>query len=102
MRTQLPQKKRHSPLTQFLAHVYCGQTAGWIKVPLGTKIDLGLGTLCETGAHQLPVQNGTAAPSFGQCLLWPRSTISVTVELLFYDRDSLTNRPTEKLPLIKY
>ena len=23
--------------TQFLADVYCGQTAGWMKTPLGTK-----------------------------------------------------------------
>ena len=30
-----PQRKGHSP-TQFLAHVYCGQTAGWIKMPLAT------------------------------------------------------------------
>ena len=30
----LTPKKRHSPLTQFWAHVYCGQTAGWIKVHL--------------------------------------------------------------------
>ena len=22
--------------TQFLTHVYCGQTAGWMKTPLGT------------------------------------------------------------------
>jgi len=28
---------------QFLAHVYCGQTAGWIKTPLGTEVDLGPG-----------------------------------------------------------
>jgi len=28
-----PQKKGHSPSTQFLAHVYCDQTAGWIKMP---------------------------------------------------------------------
>jgi len=26
---------------QFSAHVYCGQTAGWIKMPLGTKVGLG-------------------------------------------------------------
>ena len=26
-------KRGHSP--QFLAHVYCGQMAGWIKMPLG-------------------------------------------------------------------
>jgi len=35
----LPNKGR-SP--QFLAHVYCGQTAAWIKMPLGTEVDLGL------------------------------------------------------------
>jgi len=27
-------KKGRSP--QFSAHVYCGQTAAWIKMPLGT------------------------------------------------------------------
>jgi len=38
--TQLPSpKKGQSP--QFLAHVYCGQTAGWIKTPLGMEVDLG-------------------------------------------------------------
>jgi len=26
---------------QFLAHVYCGQTAGWMKMPLGMEVDLG-------------------------------------------------------------
>jgi len=35
-------RKRQVP-TQFLAHVYCGQTAGWIKMPLGTEADLGPG-----------------------------------------------------------
>ena len=40
--TQLPlPKKGHSP--QFSAQVYCGQTAGWTKIPLGTEIDLGPG-----------------------------------------------------------
>jgi len=28
---------------QVLAHVYCGQTAGWIKMPLGTEVNLGPG-----------------------------------------------------------
>ena len=31
-----PPKKR-----KFSAHVYCGQTAGWIKMSLGTKVGLG-------------------------------------------------------------
>ena len=30
--------KGHSP--QFSAHVRCGQTAGWIKMPLGTEVGL--------------------------------------------------------------
>jgi len=34
-----PQKREHSP--QFSAPVYCGQTARWIKMPLGTKVGLG-------------------------------------------------------------
>ena len=32
-------KRRRSP--RFSAHVYGGQTAGWIKMPLGTKVGLG-------------------------------------------------------------
>jgi len=35
----VPQKWQ-SP--QFSAHVYCGQTAAWIKMPLGTPVGLGL------------------------------------------------------------
>jgi len=33
-----PQKGGRSP--QFSAHVYCGQTAAWIKMPLGTEVGL--------------------------------------------------------------
>jgi len=36
-----PRKKGHSP--QFSAHVYCGQTAVWIKMPLSTKVAVGPG-----------------------------------------------------------
>jgi len=38
MGTQLPPKGAEPP--QFLAHVCCGQLAGWIKMPLGTEIGL--------------------------------------------------------------
>jgi len=34
-----PQKRGHRP--QFSAHAYCGQTAGWIKIPLFTEVGLG-------------------------------------------------------------
>jgi len=34
-----PQKGRNP---QFSAHVYCGQTAAWINMPLGSEVGLGL------------------------------------------------------------
>jgi len=42
----LPQKE-HSP--QFLAHVCCYQTDGWIKTPLGTEVGLGPGHIVRWG-----------------------------------------------------
>ena len=38
---------------QFSAHVYCGQTVGWIKMKLGMQVGLGPGYLCSIGT-QLP------------------------------------------------
>ena len=46
-------KKGCTAPPQFLAHVYCGQTAGWMKTPLGTEVDLGLGHIVLDGT-QLP------------------------------------------------
>ena len=34
-------KKGAEPAPQFSAHVYCGQTAGWIKMALGMEVGLG-------------------------------------------------------------
>jgi len=69
--------------SQFLAHVYCGQTAVWMKTPLGTEVDLVPGHIVLDGVPALR-ERGTAAPHlFGPCLLWPRSPISATAELLF-------------------
>jgi len=47
--------------TQFLAHVYCGQTAGWMKTPLGTEVDLSPGHIVVDGIPALR-ETGTAAP----------------------------------------
>jgi len=66
----LPQKGR-SP-TQFSAHVYCGQTAAWIKMLLGREVGLGLRDIVfdveaatpEKGAHPPP-------PNF-----WPMSVVA--------------------------
>jgi len=56
-----PRKRGHIP-TQFLAHVYCGQTAGWIKMPLGTEVNLGPGDVVLDGVAA-PHKRGSA-PSF--------------------------------------
>ena len=44
-----PRKIGHTHPTQFLAHVYCGQMAGWIKMPLGTEVGLGPGDIVLDG-----------------------------------------------------
>ena len=66
-----PQKRGHSP--QFSAHVCCGQTAGWIKMRLGTKVGLGSGCIVLHGDATAPSQMGHRPPIFGPCLLWPNS-----------------------------
>jgi len=48
------QKKRAQPLTQFLAHIYCGQTAGWIKTRIGTDVNLGPGDVVLDGVADPP------------------------------------------------
>jgi len=40
-----PQKGDRAP-PQFSAHVYCDQTAAWIKMPLGMEVGLGPGHIC--------------------------------------------------------
>ena len=68
---------------QFSANVRCGQTTEWIKMPLGMEVGLGPGHMVldrdpppAKGAQQPP-------PFFGPCLLWLRSPILATAELLF-------------------
>ena len=54
----LPQKGARAH--QFSAHVYCGQTAAWIKMPLGTEVGLGLRDIVFNvdPATQLPPEKG--------------------------------------------
>ena len=59
-----PSYPQNTPTTtQFLAHVYGGQTAGWMKTAFGTEVDLGPGHFVLDG---FPVigKRGTAAPLF--------------------------------------
>ena len=50
--------------TQFLAHVYCGQMAGWMKTPLGTEVDLGQGHIVLYAVPALRERGRAAPPSF--------------------------------------
>jgi len=69
-----PPQKGWGP-TQFSAHIYCGQTAAWIKMPLGTDVDLGLRDVVLDVDPATPRKNGHTHPHpiFGPCLLWPNS-----------------------------
>jgi len=63
---------------QFLAHVYCAQTAGWIKMELGMEVGLGSVLIVLDGemGTQLPFpKKGTEPPIFGPSLLWPNGWI---------------------------
>ena len=54
-----PRQKGHSP--QFSVHVYCDQTAGWMKTPLGTEVDLGRGPIVLAG-DPAPPRKGHSSP----------------------------------------
>jgi len=74
---------QHPPLS---AHDYCGQTAGWIRIPLGMEIDLDPGDIVfyaepappRKGAQKTPLSLFTDAcrrqtvksVNLGPCLLW--------------------------------
>jgi len=48
-----------------LAHVYCGQMAGWMKTPLGTEVDLGPGYIVPDGVPAPAKGAQQPPPSFG-------------------------------------
>jgi len=85
MGTQLPFRKGAEPPPQFLAHVHCVQTAGWIKMALGIQVGLGSvyivldldpAPLPKRGEGRSPAPlpqkgGGDPSPIFGPFLLWP-------------------------------
>jgi len=76
------QEKGHSPRTRLLYHVYCDQTAGWMKTPLGTEVNFGPGHIVLDGDPAPHAKGAQQTPLFGRRLLLPRSPISATAELL--------------------
>jgi len=61
-RIHLQNKGTPTP-THFLAHVYCGQMAGWMKTPLRTEVDLGPGHIVLDGVPA-PAKGAQQPPSF--------------------------------------
>jgi len=68
-------QKWHSP--PFSAHLCCGQTAEWMKMPLSKEVGLGPGDIGvdvnppPKRGHSIP----PTFPLFSPCLLWPNSWI---------------------------
>jgi len=52
-------------------HVYRGQTARWIKMPLGTEIGLGPGDFVLDGNPAPQIKGHSPRTIFGPYLLWP-------------------------------
>jgi len=49
---------------QFSAHVYCGRTAGWIKMALGMEVGLGPGHIVLDGDPAPLLKKGVEPPNF--------------------------------------
>ena len=73
--SQFPSQKGHIPTPEFSAHVYCGQTAGCIKMPLGMEIGFSPGDFVFDG-DPAPPQKGTAPANF-----WPLSIVATVAHL---------------------
>jgi len=74
--------------------VYCGQTVGWMKMPLGTEIGLGPRDIVRWGSSS-PHKNGRSSPPlFGPCLLWPDGHPSLKLLSLFKTTDCTTLQQT--------
>ena len=69
-----PKGHSHNP-SPISAHVYCGQTAGWIKMALGTEVGLSYRRHCVRWGPSSPPQKEGKAPNFGPCLLWQNGWI---------------------------
>jgi len=65
-----PQKGDRAP--KFSAYVYCGQTAGWIKMALGTEVGLSPGDFVLDGdPDPSPKRGRSPSPIFDKFLLCP-------------------------------
>jgi len=71
MGTQPPSQKG-GVAPQFSAHLCCGQTAAWIKMPLGTEVGLGLRNIVFDVDPATSRKKGTPTPT----QFWPMSIVA--------------------------
>jgi len=60
-----PHQRGRAP--QFSAHVCCGQTAGWMKMPLGTEVGLGPDDIVLDGDPAPPKVHGPQFSAHVSC-----------------------------------
>jgi len=73
--------KKCGTAPQFLAHVCCGQMAGWIKMPLGTEVGL-VSHSIVLDRKSAPHGKGHSSPHFLTDFALAWSPISATAVLL--------------------
>jgi len=82
-----PLEKGTAPPPHFSAHVYCGEMAGWMKMPLDTEVDLGPGHIVFDEAQLPPTGKGHSSHRLRLMFIVAKwSPISATAELLLYNR----------------
>ena len=55
---------QNCPITTTGILHYCGQTAGWMKTPLGTEVDIGAGHIVLDGSPALRERGQQCTPLF--------------------------------------
>ena len=67
---------------QFLAHVCCGQTAEWIKMPLGVEVSLSPGHIALDGnPASLPKKREHSSHQFTVHVLWGQTAEWINMPL---------------------
>ena len=110
MRTQPPPHKGVEPHPQFVAHFYCGQTAGCIKMPVGMEVGLSPRDFVLHG-DPAPLPKRRRSPQFsahlycGQTAAWIKMPLGTEVGLgrglrnIVFDVDPTTPRKRAHPPL---
>jgi len=84
-------KREGTAHPQFLAHVCCSQTAGWIKMALGMEVSLCPGhTVLNGDAGPLPRKMGYS-PQFSAMSIWPNGWMDQ--DATWYHEGRLQPRP---------